>query len=80
MAGETLRSIGQQHRIPLQALEAANPNSHCIKLVPESILCLPNDVTDMTSKQETMQLGPKQIVCLQASAQADQIAIALATF
>ena len=54
VAGETLRSIAQQHSIPLQALEAANPDAHPIKLVPGSILRLPNDSTDMTSKQETM--------------------------
>jgi len=53
VAGETLQSIAQQHRISLQALEAANTDAHPVKLVPGSFLRLPNDGTDMKSKQET---------------------------
>ena len=53
VAGETLQSIAQQHRISLQALEAANTDAHPVKLVPGSFLRLPNDGADMKSKQET---------------------------
>ena len=50
VAGETLGIIAQQHRVSLQALQAANPDAHPVKLVPGTYLRLPNGGSYITSK------------------------------
>lgn len=49
VAGETLQNIAHQHRIQWQDLQAVNPEADLIKLVPGSLLRLPNGDKDMTS-------------------------------
>ncbi len=50
VAGETLRTIAQQHEISLQSLQAVNPDTDPVRLVPGQILCLPeHGGMDMTS-------------------------------
>ena len=55
VAGETLDIIAQQHGVPLQALQAANPDAHPVKLVPGTLLRLPNGGRYITSKSNWKQ-------------------------
>lgn len=65
VAGETLGIIAQQHGVSLQALQAANPAAHFVKLVPGQFLRLSNGGRyvneQVTGKQN--QLEPKLYVC-----------------